>query len=349
MKKTFSLAVALICAASMLAASEDWRGNNRLAGFIVDKNTGKPVPNAKVMLRIQKGGQGGPDVMADANGKWAVLGMSSGAWNVDVEAPGYVVRQIGGVQVREGQRTPPMKIEMEPAAVVAAAAPEAAPVEEVKIGGQVVSKDIADAVDAANAALTAKNYKEAVALYEKASAALPAFIPIRFALARAYYGAGDLKKAVETMGEVYNSDPANARNAMLYANMLLEDGQLDKGKTIVDKLPADAVDATALTNIGIVLMNKKQPAAARDYFTKVIDINPKDADGYYYRGLATIQAGKPKDAKSDLEKVVQLTSARIGEIETTCKSETDKTVCLSRANPIQSMKSEALEYLKSIK
>ena len=144
--------------------------------------------------------------------------------------------------------------------------------EEVKIGGQVVSKDIADAVEAGNAALTAKNFKDAVASYEKASAALPAFMPIRFALARAYYGAGDLKKAVATMGDVYTADPANARNAMLYANMLLEDGQLDKGKAIVDKLPADAVDATALTNIGIVLMNKKQPAAARDYFTKVIDV-----------------------------------------------------------------------------
>jgi tetratricopeptide (TPR) repeat protein len=308
----------------MLLASEDWRGTNRLAGYVVDKNSGKPVPNAKVMLRIQKGGKGGPDVPADANGKWAVLGMNSGLWNVDVEAPGYVVRQIGGLQISEGQRIPPMKIEMEPAVVAAAAAPEAPAVEEVKIGGQVVSKDIADAVEAGNTALGAKNYKDAVASYEKASAALPAFMPIRFALARAYYGAGDLKKAVATMGDVYTADPANARNAMLYANMLLEDGQLEKGKSIVDKVPADAVDATALTNIGIVLMNKKQPAAARDYFTKVIEANPKDADGYYYRGLATIQAGKAKEAKSDLQKVIELA-------------------------PDSDQAKEAKEYLKSIK
>ena len=230
----------------------------------------------------------------------------------------------GNVQIGEGQRVPPMKIEMEPAVVAAAAAPEAPPVEEVKIGGQVVSKDIADAVEAGNTALTAKNYKDAVTSYEKASAALPAFMPIRFALARAYYGAGDLKKAVTTMADVYTADPANTRNAMLYANMLLEDGQLDKGKAIVDKLPADSVDATALTNIGIVLMNKKQPAAARDYFTKVIESNPKDADGYYYRGLATIQAGKAKEAKADLQKVIELA-------------------------PDSDQAKEAKEYLKSIK
>jgi len=309
----------------MLIASEDWRGNNRLSGYVVDKATGKPVPNAKVSLRIQKGGKGGPDVTADANGKWAVLGMNSGVWNVDVEAPGYVVRQ-GNVQLGEGQRIPPMKIELEPAVIAAApaAGQEAPPVEEVKIGGQVVSKDIAEAVEAGNAALTAKNYKDAVTSYEKASAALPAFMPIRFALARAYYGAGDLKKAVTTMGDVYTADPTNARNAMLYANMLLEDGQLDKGKAIVDKLPAADVDHTALTNIGIVLMNKKQPAAARDYFTKVIEANPKEAEGYYYRGLATIQAGKSKEAKADLQKVIEIA-------------------------PDSDQEKEAKEYLKSIK
>jgi len=307
----------------MLIASEDWRGNNRLSGYVVDKATGKPVPNAKVSLRIQRGGKGGPDVIADANGKWAVLGMNSGMWNVDVEAPGYVVRQVN-VPVSEGQRVPPMKIEIEPAVVAAAAPAEAAPVEEVKIGGQVVSKDIADAVEAGNAALTAKNYTEAVTSYEKATTALPTFMPIRFALARAYYGAGDLKKAVSTMAEVYTADPSNARNAMLYANMLLEDGQLDKGKAIVDKLPAADVDPTALTNIGIVLMNKKQPAAARDYFTRVIEASPKDADGYYYRGLATIQAGKAKEAKADLQKVIELA-------------------------PDSDQAKEAKEYLKSIK
>ena len=323
MKKTLLLAFALVGVASMLMASEDWRGNNRLTGYIVDKTTGKPVPNAKVMLRIQKGGKGGPDIAGDANGKWAVLGLSSGMWNLDVEAPGYVVRQIGSLQVSEGQRVPPMKIELEPAVVAAASAPEVSS-EEVKVGGQVVAKEIAEAVESGNAALGAKNYAEAIVAFEKASVAMPGFMPIRFALARAYYGAGDLKKAVTTMGDVYNADPANARNAMLYANMLLEDGQLDKGKGIVDKLPAEAVDPTALTNIGIVLMNKKQPAAARDYFTKVIEVSPKEADGYYYRALATIQAGKAKEAKADLEKVIELA-------------------------PSSDQAKEAKEYLKSIK
>jgi len=88
LKKTLTLAVALLCLASMVFASEDWRGTNRASGYLVDKATGKPVPNAKLKFRIQKGSKGGPDISADANGKWALLGIQSGVWAIDIEAPG---------------------------------------------------------------------------------------------------------------------------------------------------------------------------------------------------------------------------------------------------------------------
>jgi len=299
------IAAALLLVAIAAVAAEDWRGDNRISGMVVDKNTGKPVAGAKVSLRIQKGGKGGPDVTTDANGKWAVLGLAAGAWNIDVEAKGYVVRE-GSTNFNEGQRVPPLKIELEPEVVTNTATPDV-PTTEVKIGGQTVSKDIADMVEAGNAALTAKNYKDAVSDYEKASAALPAYMPIRFALARAYYGAGDLKKAIAAMTDVYNSDTTSVPNAMLLANMLLEDGQVDRGKEIMDKLPAGALtDPTAVINIGIVLMNKKQPGAAVDYFSRAIGIDPKSVDAYYYRALARLQDGKAKDAKPDLQKVLEL-------------------------------------------
>jgi Flp pilus assembly protein TadD len=281
------------------------------------------VAGAKVSLRINKGEKGGPDVTTDANGKWAVLGLAAGSWNIDVEARGYVVRQ-GSTSMDEGQRIPPLKIELEPEVVATTTTPDV-PTSEVKIGGQTVSKDIADAVDAGNAALTAKNYKEAITDYEKASAAMPAYMPIRFALARAYYGAGDLKKAIAAMDDVYKSDSSNVANAMLLANMVLEDGQVERGKEIMDKLPAGALtDPTPVINIGIVLLNKKQPAAAVDYFSRAVSIDPKSVDAYYYRALSQMQTGKMKEAKPDLQKVVELA-------------------------PDSDQAKEAKEYLKSIK
>ncbi len=67
MKKVFAIAVVLLCTAALLLGAEDWRGQNRLSGIVVEKGTGKPVPNAKISLRIQKGAKGGPDIKAGSS------------------------------------------------------------------------------------------------------------------------------------------------------------------------------------------------------------------------------------------------------------------------------------------
>jgi tetratricopeptide (TPR) repeat protein len=301
----WSAAVLLI--ASALAAAEDWRGQNRLVGSVVDKKTGAPVKGAKLELRIQKGGHGGPDLTADNNGKWAVLGLASGGWNIDVTAPGYDTRQTS-VSIGEGQRLPPMKIEMEPSAPPPppAAAAAAAPQEVVKIGGTAVTKEIADAVEAGNKFLGEQKYKEAIEQYEKAYPTLSSNIGLKLALARAYYGSNQIKKAIVLLEEVYKADPSVTQNAVLLANMLLEDGQLERGKQIIDALPAGSLDVNSLLNTGIALMNKKNPAAATEYFTRAIALAADSHLGYYYRGLAAIQMNKAKQAKPDLEKVIEL-------------------------------------------
>lgn len=295
--------LAMLLSAPLASAAQDWRGNNRIQGLILDKKTGKPVANAKVMLRK---GPSGPDVTTDANGKWAVLGIGSGAWNVDVEAAGYEVRKAS-FGMREGARLPPMKIEMEPAAPpVAVAAPAQMQAEEVKIGGVAVTPEVATAVEAGNKLLAEQKFKEAVSEYEKAYPTLSSNTGLKFALARGYYGAGQLKKAIVLLDEAYKADP-QPQTGILLANMVIEDGQIERGKEILAKLPAGAItDPTAYVNMGIAAMNKKQPAVARDYFTKAIELDPKRYEGYYFRGLAALQMSKAKLAKADLMMVLEL-------------------------------------------
>jgi thioredoxin-like negative regulator of GroEL len=306
-KALLSIATAMLAViiSAPAFAAEDWRGNNRLAGYIVDKNTGKPIAGAKLKLRSTKGSQGGPDITADNNGKWAILGIGAGGWNIDVEAPGYDLRQVS-TGLTEGQRLPPMKIEMEAAAPPQPVAPAEPAHEEVKIGGVAVSKDIADAVETGNKLLGEQKYKEAIEQYEKAYPTLSANLSLKFALARAYYGAGQIKKAIVLLDEAYKADPTNTQAAVLLANMLLEDGQLEKGKQLIDSLPPTSLNLDSLLNTGIALMNKKQPTAATEYFTRAIALDANRYEGYYYRGLAAIQMGKAKQAKPDLEKVIQL-------------------------------------------
>ena len=313
MKKTL-FAIAALLVAMGAFASEDWHGQQRISGLLVNKTTGAPVAGAKIKLRIEKGSHGGPAVVSDKNGKFAVLGLAAANWDLDIEAPGYVVKQIGPVGLLIGQTMPTMKIEMEPQAAPEPSAAEPAH-EEVKIGGTAVSKDIADAVEAGNNLLQAGKFKEAVTEFEKAYPTLSSNVSLKFALARAYYGAGDLKKAIALLDEVYKADPSNTQNATLLANMLLEDGQLEAGQKIIDALPAGAVDINSLLNAGILLLNKKQNAAAMQYFTKAITVAPTRWEGYYYRGRAYIESGKKKMSKPDFEKVIELAPAGTPEVK----------------------------------
>lgn len=304
MKKSLLVLLSVLFATATMEA-QAWRGNQRLQGTVVDAKTGAPVPNAKVQLRIQKGGTGGPDVTSNAQGKWSVLGLATGGWDIDVSANGYNTKQLS-ISIAEGQRIPPMKIELDAMEQVAAQ-PEAAPAEQVKIGGIEVSADVAAAIEAGNSLLGEQKFKEAVEQYEKAYPVLSNNLALKVALARAYYGSGNIKKSVVLLNEAYEIDPANVQNVMLLAQLLLEDGQLDRGREIIEKLPAGTLtDPTALINIGILLMNKKQPTAAYDYFSKAIGIDANRAESYYYRGLASVQSGKMKEARADLSKVVEL-------------------------------------------
>jgi predicted Zn-dependent protease len=305
MRKSLFPFLLMILAATALHA-QAWRGNARLQGTVVDQKSGQPVNGAKVALRLK--GNGGPDLTTNAQGKWSVLGLGNGNWDIDVTAPGYVTKALS-LSIAEGQRLAPMKIELEPAVVEEAPPPPPAeaPVEEVQIGGVAVSPDVAAAVEAGNAFVAAGKFKEAVEQYEKAYPLLSSNLGLKVALARAYYGTGDLKKSVALLNEAYQIDPANVPNVLMLAQLLLEDGQLDRGREVIEKLPAGTLtDPTALINIGILLMNKKQPAAAYDYFTKAIAIDANRAESYYLRGLAGVQTKQMKSARADFAKVLAL-------------------------------------------
>ena len=69
-------------------------------------------------------------------------------------------------------------------------------------------------------------------------------------------------------------------------------------------MPAEQGHATtSYLNIGILLYNKKQAAAAEEAFDKALELTPDLADAYYYRGLARMQLKKNAAAKADLSEV----------------------------------------------
>ena len=323
-----------------VAATAQVRGTGRLTGNIFDKVTKKPIAGATVTIALPSGNTAPIVTKTDSRGHWAALGMVSGTWNIDVTAPGYVTAR-GSAAITELQAQPPVKIELEPqpqqqaapaAAADVAPTPSVPPeaINAIKEGeallkakpGDVVSDPATSASHTVTAEEVKGNAAKAAADFDKALPMIPTDKPelvdvrnqVLNVQAQAYYKAGDLKNAIATFEKLNSLDPMPATpdqthitRDVLLANLYLENGQLDQGKAMLDKLPPSAMtDPTAYLNIGILFLNKKNPADAATYFTKAIELDPKRAESYYYRGLAEIQTKKNEKAKADLQQVLTL-------------------------------------------
>jgi uncharacterized GH25 family protein len=80
-----SLALSVVVTAlATPAPAQDWRGTQgRMEGRVVDAE-GQPVSGATIKLELP--GRGGTTLKTDKKGKWAIGGITSGNWNLDVAA-----------------------------------------------------------------------------------------------------------------------------------------------------------------------------------------------------------------------------------------------------------------------
>jgi regulator of sirC expression with transglutaminase-like and TPR domain len=324
--RRLTLFVAIILVSLCTIASAQVRGRGRLQGIVTDKSTSKPLVGAVVTISLPSGNTTPIVSKTDSRGRWSALGLTSGLWNIDIVAPGYQTSR-GTANVSETQQFPMIQTGMNPQVVeeTQAAAVAQTPLipkeaaDAITEGQDLMKLKEGDPAPAGGAAVTAndvhENAKKAVTDFEKAMPLIPVDKPegkrihdqLLQLMAQAYYRAGDLPKAIATLEAVTAADPANTPEAVLLANLYLQNGQLDAGKSLLEKLPASAItDPNAYINVGILFLNKNNPTDAATYFAKAIEMNPKGGDGFYYRGLAYAQLKKNAEARSDFEQVLAL-------------------------------------------
>lgn len=345
MRKFINITALVILALAIAAgATAQVRGRGRLQGILTDQATGKPIQGATVTLSPSSEKTQPIVAKTDAKGHWSALGLTAGNWNIDITANGYETGQ-GSAAVSELQMVPLIKTQLAPAAArqeePAAAAvntpliPQDA-VDAINEGQELLKIKAGDFVTtsqptgggastAVSHTVTAEEVKEnakrAVANFEKAFPLVPVDKPetqeirkqLMQVMAQAYYRAADLPKAISMLEQLNvvdpwtTPDPGLTQRNVLLVNLYLEHGDLEKGKALLERLPASAVtDPTVYTNIGVLFLNKKNPTDALTYFTKAVDLDPKRAESYYYRGLSEIQLKKNKEARADFEQVITL-------------------------------------------
>lgn len=290
--------VMVLASSSSVAWAQEWRGQGRVAGKVVDDG-GAPIEGVTVAATLPASQNRGPNPgKTNAKGEWSVGGLARGNWALDFSRDGYETLSIS-VPVSEGSRIPPMTITLKK--VVVTVDPNA-----------VIKAKLTEAA----ALMNAKQFAQARAIYESLAAEYPEVKQFRPLIARAYAGEGNLEKAIETLRAAVAADPANAETQVLLGTVLIEAGKLAEGQQVLGAVDATKItDPITLVNIGIGLINDKKQEEAIVWLTKAVQVFPNDPNAYYYRGISYLALGKTTEAKADLEKFIAIAPPTASELD----------------------------------
>ncbi len=293
MKKTSWCMMAPLVALTLLAtttrlSAQDWKGQGRIFGKVVD-DSGKPVANAVVKLRLVQADNTGPDVKTDKNGEFSAVSVRGGTWNIDVQAPGYLVQRLS-VTLPQGEgRIPPVEITLK----------------QDLAGGQ--QKQLQGLLAKGDDLYKQGKFAEARAEYEKVLAARPDLVMVHRSIALTYGREKNYPEALKQIDMVLEKDPNDNALLQLAADGALQMGDTQRAAQYVSRMDLSKVsDPGPMVNIAIAALNKNQPQLAVQVLDPLVEKFPQVPDPYYFRALAELQLQQMDKARADLEKFLPL-------------------------------------------
>jgi len=333
----------LAAAACLLTAGLGFAQTGALEGDVIGPD-GAPLKGAVVKI-VRKDIKGSYQVKTDKKGHYLHVGLPLGTYRVAVEVDGKEADFVDNVKTSLGDPKPinfNLKQNADKAAAMQKAAEKGEVTQEMardmspaqkaalekqmkeRTAAMAKNKELNDAYNAGNEAMTAKNYQVAVENFDKASKLeLGATQPVIWShLAEAYTNLASSKTGAEQTDALTKSYEAwqkaielNPADASYHNNYALA---LAKSKKF-DEMQAELAKAVQLDppgagryyfNLGAVLTNAGQSEQACDAFKKAIDADKTYADAQYQYGVclmaksATTPDGKltaPPGAKEAFE------------------------------------------------
>jgi tetratricopeptide (TPR) repeat protein len=285
--------LALTLFALMLVAANAFAlGEGRIQGKITDAVTHKPIANATIKIDAVSGHTVHQEFKTDKNGEYRFLVLDATIqYNFTWSADGYqpveekMKLKLGEMMTKDVELTP---------GSVAAAKGEAA---KGAPDPAIVAYN-----EGAQLANEGKN-AEAIAKMEEATAKKADFSAAYQALARLYARTKEYQKAIDAANKSLAITGDDADMFAVLAESYTGLGQKDKAAEYRKKLPADA---TQLFNEAAHLINDGKDNQAEPLLKQAIAANDKLAVAYYELGMLYVRGGKNADAKTNLEKYLEL-------------------------------------------
>ena len=273
------------------------RGRARVSGRVTDP-AGNPIEGATVRMTFVESGDV-VEVTTDDDGRFNKGAMGPGNWNIDVSAPGFLPQALSA-RLSEINRLKPLQVIMTPGEAPAGGA------------GTGFSEELGDEVSAANALFDAGDLAGAYAAFTRT---LQEFDPgkdellylVHLNAGNAAYGMQDYATATMHYQAVLAEEDSNTEARLGVANVHMMNRDIDSAMAEIEKINvADISDPIVFYNIGSLLFDQGQSAAAATYYELALQRNPNFADAHMQLALCMIQQGMMEEAKPHLQKVIEL-------------------------------------------
>ncbi|MEA2237739.1 MAG: hypothetical protein QOC81_2463 [Thermoanaerobaculia bacterium] len=292
MRKTFALcALALLVVAGNAFAL----GEARVQGKITDAATHTPIANAVIALEATTGHSFHAQYKSDKDGNYRFIVLDGTLlYKVTYSAPGYApVEQqqvkftLGDINTRD--------VTMAPAGAAVSGSKEAPA--SAKADPAVAAYN--EGAELANAG----KLPEAIAKMEEAVTAKPDLTAGYEALAKLYVRTKNYDKAIDRANKALEVDNDNQDLFAVLAQSYTAKGDKTKAAEYRKKLPADA---TSMFNDAAKLINSGKDSEAEPLLKSAIAANDKFGQAYYELGMIYVRTGKNADAKTNLQKYLEL-------------------------------------------
>jgi len=290
---------------TLTSASAAWAQIGTLRGKVVDE-TGKPVPDAEVILDYQGEQNLSFTVKTNNNGEWVRAGLRAvGRWTISVRK-GTLVGRVEGVAAPLSTAATIPDIVVRPGALD--------PVSPADAASSAERAEIAKAMTEANAAMTAGNYDLVISRFTELTAKRKDCAACFVRIGDAYQKKNDTvaaekayQSAIDVGGTTRDAADAYGALAILYNQQgKLADASKMSQKETELRGASGGGDATSLFNSAAILWNQGKVAEAKAQFLRVLELDPKMADAHYYLGMCLVSENKLGEARASMEQYLKL-------------------------------------------
>jgi tetratricopeptide (TPR) repeat protein len=286
-----SLALSLVVLA-FVATNAFAVGEGRINGRILDAHTKEPIPNAVIKIKNASPKKAfNHELKVKGDGSWAWFALDATVpYIYTVSADGYqtlseeIKIDLGVTTKRDFYLTNLKNV---------------APTER-----RVAKED--PAVDAYNAGAGLANsgdLKGAAAKFQEAIAAKPDMTAAWIALAKVSHKIKDYPKAIEAANKVLAIDNEDTEMWAVLADAYTATGDKAKAAEASAKVPKNA---GALFNEAARLINAGNDGEAEKMLKQAVTADEKMAIAYYELGMIYVRGGKSAEAKTNLNKYLEL-------------------------------------------